>query len=745
MRPGGTLAWKAGSFVPAKRPLVTVMPSSFREPSLFLNRELSWLDFNARVLHEALDPRNALLERVKFLAIFATNLDEFYMVRVGGLRRRIAAGVTEPFADGHAPQDLMQLLDARVRELVRTASDCLRDVLLPALAASGVELLDSSALTPDEWSAMDLHFETKVYPILTPLAVDPGHPFPYLSNLSLSLAVALRDPVRDTEHFARIKVPKSLDRWVRVGSGHRYVPVERVIAANLGALFPGMEVVGSYLFRVTRFSDFELSAGEESEDLLAAIEEQIFQRRFGEVVRIEMQPETPRHIRDLILEELTEDHDVLAARLAERDVHEAEPLLDVGDLLAIATIELPELRDPPFTPVIPRELRGGASFLDSVREHDLLVHHPFDSFTATVEEFVAEAARDPDVLAIKMTLYRTSGDTAIVRALLDAAQRGKEVVVLVELKARFDEANNIEWARTLESHGVHVVYGSASLKTHAKTALVVRREGDGFRMYAHIGSGNYNTRSARVYTDVGLFTCNPALGADLRDLFNSLTGFDGERPYRELLVAPRGLRDGFLRLIERECEHARAGRPARIIGKMNAVVDDELIRALYGASCEGVQVDLIARGICCLRPGIPGVSENIRVISIVGRFLEHSRLWHFANGGDGEYYLGSADWMPRNFDKRVEAVAPIDDRSLHPRLASLLETCLADNRQAWELSSDGSWHQRQPGGAEERATHRILLGDPWGAGGHPAPHVPPPAPDGAVAPPVGYVFSPTSR
>ncbi len=709
------------------------MQPPLSDPSLFLNRELSWLDFNARVLNEALDPRNAVLERVKFLAIFATNLDEFYMVRVGGLRRRIAAGVTEPFADGLAPQEVMHRIDAHVRKLWRTANDCLRNELLPTLAEAGVKFLEPGELTPDEWSAVDAHFETKVYPILTPLAVDRGHPFPYLSNLSLSLAVSLRDPVHGTEHFARVKVPRSLDRWIPVGPGHRFIPVERVIATNLDALFPGMEVRGSFLFRVTRFSDFELSAGEESEDLLATIEAQIFQRRFGEVVRLEMQPDTPRHIRDLILEELNEDHDILAGRLVDGDVHESEPLLDLGDLLAIATLDLPELRDPPFTPMIPRELRGGTSILDAIREHDLLVHHPFESFSATVEEFVAEAARDPAVLAIKMTLYRTSGDTAIVRALLDAAQRGKEVVVLVELKARFDEANNIEWARTLESHGVHVVYGPAGLKTHAKTALVVRREGDGFRMYAHIGSGNYNTRSARVYTDVGLFTCNPALGADLRDLFNSLTGFEGARPYRELLVAPRNLRSGFLALIERECGHARAGRPARIIGKMNAVVDDELIRALYRASGSGVQVDLIARGICCLRPGIPGISENIRVISIVGRFLEHSRIWYFGNGGDGEYYLGSADWMPRNFDRRVEAVAPIDDRTLHPRLASLFETCLADNRQAWELGPDAVWRQRTPNGVE-RATHQILLGDPWGIAGHAGAPAPPPD-DGAGAAP----------
>ncbi|HWE43388.1 MAG TPA: polyphosphate kinase 1 [Gemmatimonadaceae bacterium] len=699
------------------------MQTSFSDPALFINRELSWLDFNARVLHEALDPRNALLERLKFLAIFATNLDEFFMVRFGGLRRRVAAGIVEPFADGIAPQDVLARLDGRVRELYATATDSLTADLLPALDAAGIRLLAPDELSATERREIDEYFERNVYPVLTPLAVDRGHPFPYLSNLSLSLAVTLRDPAHGTELFARVKVPKSLARWVPLDGpgGTRFVPLERVIEANLGALFPTLEVVGAYLFRITRFSDFELSAGEESEDLLAAIEEQIFLRRFGEIVRVEVEPDMPNHIRELIVEELRGDEGAGVPALTERDIHESHGILDLGDLLTIATLEIPALRDVPYAPIVPRELRGDRGILDVIREHDLLVHHPFESFTATVEEFVSQAARDPMVLAIKMTLYRTSGDSAIVRALLDAAQRGKEVVVLVELKARFDEANNIEWARTLESHGIHVVYGPPNLKTHAKTALIVRREGDGFQLYAHIGSGNYNTRSARVYTDVGLFTCNPAIGADLRDLFNSLTGFDGERSYRELLVAPHGLRGGFLRLIAREAEHARAGRPARIIGKMNAVVDDELIRALYAASGDGVQIDLISRGICCLRPGIPGASENIRVISIIGRFLEHSRLWYFENGGAGEYYLGSADWMPRNFDRRVEAVGPVDDRSLHPRLRSLLETCLRDNRQAWELRSDGSWQQRTPGGAEEQATHRTLLGDPWGMVRSPTP------------------------
>jgi polyphosphate kinase len=669
---------------------------SLDDPRYFLNRELSWLDFNARVLHEALDSRNLLLERLKFLAIFATNLDEFYMVRIGGLRRRVAAGVTEPFADGMRPQDVLDALDRRIRELTARQQQCLTSELLPAMAFAGIRLMHPDDLTPDDWLRLDEYFERSIYPVLTPLAVDPGHPFPYLSNLSLSLAVALRDPVKGTEHFARVKVPKSLPRWVPLPARHHYVPVEQVIAANLDVLFPGMEILGSYPFRVTRYSDFDIATGEEPDDLLASIEEQVFRRRFGEVVRLEVQRDMPAHLRQLILEELEEHHESGAPRLHDRDVHETRTHLDLGDMMALATLDMPELRDPPFTPVVPRELRqDAASIFDVIREKDLLVHHPFESFSATVEEFVGQAARDPNVLAIKMTLYRTSGDTAIVRALLEAAQRGKEVVVLVELKARFDEANNIEWARTLESHGIHVAYGSASLKTHAKTALVVRREADGFRLYTHIGSGNYNTRSARVYTDVGLFTCSPAIGADLRDLFNSLTGFPGDRPFRKLLVAPRGLRAGFLELIERESAHALAGREARIIAKMNALVDDEIIRALFVASRNGVRIDIIARGICCLRPGVPGVSENIRVISIVGRFLEHSRLWYFANGGVGEYFVGSSDWMPRNFDRRVEAVAPIENTALHPRLQSLFETCLRDNRQSWELGADGEWTRRE--------------------------------------------------
>ena len=681
--------------------------------SLYLNRELSWLAFNARVLHEALDPRVPLIERVKFLSIFSANLDEFYMVRIAGLRRQVAAGVVQRPPDGLTPQEQLDAIDAEVSRLSRLQRDCLT-TLLDELASHEVRLVGVKDLTAGEWGEIDEYFESQIFPVLTPLAVDPGHPFPYISNLSLSLAVEIRDPERGAIHFARVKVPKSLPRWVPVnGRPFHFVPLEQVIGANLSALFPGMEVVAWYVFRITRYSDLDIPI-EEPEDLLATIEEQVFNRRFGEVVRVEVQDDMPLHLRALLLDELREDDVAESSRLAERDIQDAGRLLDLSHLSGLSTIDLPALKDPPFTPTIPAELRDAArSMFDVIREGDLLLHHPFDSFTGSVERFLEEAAHDDHVLAIKLTLYRTSGDTALVAALVEAAQRGKQVAVIVELKARFDEANNIVWARQLEDAGVHVAFGSANLKTHAKTALVVRREADGIRRYIHLGSGNYNSRTARLYTDVGLLTSSPSIGADVSDLFNSLTGYSRQRLYRKLLVAPVNMRARFIELIAREAEHAEAGRPARIVGKMNALVDAEVIDALYRASQAGVEIDLIVRGICCLRPQLPGVSERIRVISIIGRFLEHSRLWQFANGGAEEFYLGSADWMPRNFDRRVEAVAPVEQPALHERLRSLLQTYLDDNRQAWELDADGLWVQREPEGVV-RASHERLPRNSWG-------------------------------
>jgi polyphosphate kinase len=696
------------------------------DPSLFINRELSWLEFNARVLHEAFDQRNPLLERLKFLSIFSTNLDEFYMVRVAGLRRQLAAGMTAPAPDGMSAEDQLEAIKARVGELIARQRDCLHDDLLPSLEKFGVKLVHMEELSKTEFQKIDEFFEAQVFPVLTPLAVDPSHPFPYISNLSLSLAVQLRHPETGAEEFARVKVPRSLPRWVPTGEQHRFVPLERLICANLSALFPGMEIASSNVFRVTRYSDLELTHLEEPEDLMALIEEQVFRRRFAEVVRVEIESGTPPELQALLLEELREDQDEDIPSLPAIDLVETGPLLALGDLISLSGVEVPELRDAPFIPAVPKELRDTSrSIFDVIREKDILVHHPFDSFSASVEHFITSAALDENVLAIKMTLYRTTGDTAIVRALTEAAERGKQVVVLIELQARFDEANNITFARTLESFGVHVAYGLGGLKTHTKTTLVVRREGDGIRRYAHIGSGNYNSKTARIYTDIGLFTCSPSIGADLSDLFNALTGFSRQRLYRKLIVAPGDMRQRFLELIRREKEHAQEGRPAKIIAKMNALVDVEMIQNLYDASQAGVDIELIVRGICCLRPGIPGVSDRIKIISIVGRFLEHSRVFYFENGGQEEFYFGSADWMPRNFDRRVEAIAPIDDKSLHIRLRSLLATSLSDNRQAWELRADGSYVQRTPGDEPERATHKILLRDSWGL----APEEPAPGTD----------------
>jgi len=688
------------------------------EAHLFFSRELSWLEFNARVLHEATDVRTPLLERLKFLAIFSSNLDEFYMVRVGGLRRKVKNGQSGYPQERLSPSELLHAIERRVNELLHQQRRCLTDDLLPALAAHGVKLVRMNDLTPAEWLVVDAFFESQVFPVLTPLAVDPGHPFPYISNLSLSLAVRVRDPQSGDEHFARVKVPKSLARWVPAGRPGSFVPIEDVIGVNLGSLFPGMEVVSWHAFRITRFSDFELTGVEEDDDLLSVVERQVFARKFGEVVRLEVQTGMPVALRTLLMEELRDEEDavVVALPLTERDVDEPGMLLDLGDLMSLASaIDLPELRAAPFTPAIPAELVDVSNIFDVIRERDVLVHHPFESFRDTVEHFIERAAHDENVLAIKLTLYRTSGETAIVRSLIEAAERGKQVVVLIELQARFDEANNIAWARTLENYGVHVVYGVPGLKTHTKTALVVRREPDGIRRYVHIGTGNYHSRTARLYTDIGLFTTSPGIGADVSDLFNALTGFSRQQLYRKLLIAPANMRRQFIEMIDREADHARAGRGGRIIAKMNALVDPDAILALYRASSAGVSIDLIVRGVCCLRSGLPGISDNITVRSIIGRFLEHSRIFFFANGGEPGYYLGSADWMPRNFDRRVETVVPIEDPVLHARLGSLLDTCLQDNRQAWLLQTDGTYLQRSPAkGEAERSTHTILLRDPWG-------------------------------
>lgn len=696
------------------KPSARHMPPAPMTSLPYLNRELSWLDFNARVLEEALDERVPLLERLKFLAIFSTNLDEFYMVRVAGLRRKVAAGAPQYRPDPLAPPEQLEAIRLRVTELLERRRAVLRDQLWPALRARGIQVVALGDLNEHESRQVGEFFEAEVFPVLTPLAVDPSHPFPYISNLSLSLAVEIRDPITGAEHFARVKVPRSLPRWIPSGRQNVFVALEELIGANLDALFPGMTIVRWHTFRIARYSDLDLGQIDQPEDLLETIEQQVFQRRFGEVVRLEVQRDMPADMRELLLEELGASETQEVAPLGSGDIHQVDELLELGDLMMLGALDIPELHDRPYTPIVPPALRDGRNVFDAIREGDILVHHPYESFGASVEAFLETAAHDPHVLAIKMTLYRTSGDTAIVRALTEAAEQGKQVAVLIELQARFDEQNNISFARTMESYGIHVAYGLPGLKTHAKTVLVVRRDPDGLRRYVHIGTGNYNSKTARLYTDLGLFTCQPQIGADLTDLFNSLTGMSRQKQYRKLLLAPATLREATLGLIDRETAHAVAGRGGRIIAKMNALVDPEVIGALYRASQAGVEIDLIVRGICCLLPGVAGVSERIRVISIIGRFLEHSRIQYFANGGNPEYYIGSADWMPRNLDRRVEAVVPIDDVRWHRRLHSVLETCLRDNRQAWELRADSRYHRRVQTDGVERATQQILMRDPWG-------------------------------
>jgi polyphosphate kinase len=687
----------------------TEFATDLGQPTLYLNRELSWLEFNRRVLHEARDPRTPLLERLKFLGIFSSNLDEFFQIRVAGLKDQLAAGYSERSPDGLTPEAQLRQIAAVVRDMVEEHARCLHHEVLPALANEGVVLLDIGALSAAERQQLDRYFHDNVFPVLTPLAVDPAHPFPYISNLSLSLAVALRDADGE-ERFARVKVPKILPRWVRVGDGWRYLPLEQLIAANIEALFPGIEILGCHPFRITRNTDFEVDH-DEAEDLLSTIQEEVRNRRFGAVVRLEVSPALPHSIREVLLAEFNAAQAALSAPLGTDDLYEVPGLLDTADLLGLsAAIELPALKDPAHHPVTPARLAGGRNIFEAIREGDVLVHHPYESFTSSVERFIQTAVDDPDVVAIKLTLYRTGGDSSIARLLAQAAERGKQVAVLIELQARFDEENNIRWAQRLEDVGVHVSYGVAGLKTHTKVMLVVRREGEAMRRYLHLGTGNYHPRTARLYTDFGLFTSDPDLGADLTDLFNVLTGFAAQSQYRKLIVAPRGMRERFVAMIQREADHARAGRPTCILAKMNALVDPAIMRALFEASCAGVSVDLIVRGICCLRPGIQAVSDNIRVISIIGRFLEHSRAFYFLNGGAEEVYIGSADWMPRNLDRRIEAVVPVEDPAHRQTIRDLLRLMWQDNRQAWELRPDGSYVQRHALSPDsELATHRMLV------------------------------------
>lgn len=664
----------------ALRPVAALPPPS--PNGRYFNRELSSLDFLDRVLHLAASASVPPLERAKFLAILSQNLDEFFMIRVAGLADQVAAGLGAIAPDGLTPLEQLRAIRARVTELVDRQTRVFVDELVPALGEVGIEFSDWASLNDDDRAYLVRVFEERIFPVLTPLALDPGHPFPYISNLSLNLAMIVRDPVRSERRFARVKVPPLLPRFVLMPDGERFVPLEQIIAAHLDALFPGMEIEGQYPFRVTRNADLALD-DEEAGDLLAAVEMELRRRRFGRAVRLEIDRTMSGEVRDLLVREL---------QLGSDDVYVVDGPLDLQGLWTLHELERPELKDPAWIPVTPPQLALSdgqpVDVFPVIRERSLLVHHPYDSFSASVEAVITQAAADPQVLAIKQTLYRTSGDSAIVKALIRAAERGKQVVVLIEVKARFDEEANIAWARALEQAGVHVVYGLMGLKTHSKLVLVVRNEDDGVRRYCHIGTGNYNAKTARLYEDLGLLSSDPDLGADLTDLFNFLTGFSRFTRFRKLVVAPMSLRTAMLKLIAGEAAAPGAGR---IIMKMNNLVDPAVIDALYEASRADVQVDLIVRGICCLRPGIPGLSERIRVRSILGRYLEHSRIFAFGQGERARYFIGSADLMPRNLDQRVEVVTSVEDRDLQARLQEVLDVNLADDTQAWELSPDGSW------------------------------------------------------
>ena len=678
LRPG--VARSASARSRSRRPPAEV-------PFPYLNRELSWLDFNARVLHEARDERNPLLERAKFLAIFASNLDEFFQVRVAGLRQQVAAGSASASPDGRTAAEQLAEIRPRVQDLV-TEQSAIFATVRGDLAEDGVAIVDYDAVL-DHHARLRERFIEEIFPVLTPLAVDPGHPFPYISTLSLSLAVGMRDPETGERRFARVKVPQILPRLVEIAP-QTYVLLDQVIEANLDLLFSGMEILETHLFRVTRNADLAIEE-DEADDLLMAIEEELRRRRFGEAVRLEVERSMPSATRLILLRGIG---------LSEADCYEVSGMLDLTGLWAIADLDRPDLRAPTWTPVVPARLAPPdddepTDVFSAIRAGDILVHHPYESFGASVERFIAQAADDPEVLTIKLTLYRTSGDSPIVRDLIRAAERGKQVVVLVEIKARFDEEANIVWARKLEQAGAHVVYGLVGLKTHSKVLLVVRREGSGLRRYVHVGTGNYNQKTARLYVDLGLLSCRPELGADVTDLFNVLTGLSRQRAFRRLLIAPLSLRSRILELIEREIANAAAGRPAWIVLKVNSVVDPACIAALYRASQAGVEVDLIVRGICAVRPGVAGVSDRIRVRSIIGEFLEHSRIFGFRNGGEQEWYIGSADIMERNLDRRVEAVVPVEDPEAQARIEEIVTIMLADDRRSWQLGGDATWRRTE--------------------------------------------------
>jgi len=667
----------------------------------FSNREMSWLNFNARVLALAEDRRQPLLERMKFLSIFASNLDEFYMVRVAGLKRRQDMGLAVTSPDGLSARETLALVVERSRELSVRHAQCFIDDIAPALDAEGIRIVRWDSLAADRKTDLARYFHNKIFPVLTPLAVDPAHPFPYISGLSLNLAVIVREPGTDVDRFARVKVPNNVPRFVTVQQNAEiaeYLPIEDLIAVHLNTLFPGMEVVEHHLFRVTRNTDVEVE--DRDEDLLQALERELVRRRFGPPVRLEVEADIPDDVLSLLVSEIDVQAD---------EVLRLPGLLDLTALWQIYEVDRPALKERPFVPAThPRFAEGETpkSVFATLRDGDVLVHHPYESFATSVQRFIEQAANDPHVLAIKQTLYRTSGDSPIVDALIDAAEAGKQVVVLVEIQARFDEQANIKWARALERAGCHVVYGLVGLKTHCKTALVVRQEGGTLRRYAHLGTGNYHPKTARLYEDFGLFTANEAICSDLTDLFNVLTGYSRQTEYRTLLVAPKELRNGLLARIDREIEHARAGRPAHIQIKTNHLVDESLIDALYRASRAGVKIELMVRTFCTIKAGVPGLSENIKVRSILGRFLEHSRIFYVANDGEPEYWIGSADLMHRNLDRRVEVLTPVTGPNAE-QLRATLDLAFAEDTGAWELQPDDRWIRS--GGAKPVDYQEVLL------------------------------------
>lgn len=671
----------------------------YNSPENFINRELSWIEFNRRVLEEALLPDQPLLEKIKFLSIFSSNLDEFYMIRVSGIKDQISAGFSEPTIDGLTPSQQLQKIEQTLKPMIDRALQLWREDLVPGLKENNIHICTLDQLDEQETQKMTEYFRKEIFPVLTPLAFDPGRPFPYISNLSLSLAVYVRSPKGD-EHFARVKVPSSLPRLLRVdqiicggkhknGNGtqkYKFIWVGDLIKANLGLLFPRMEVIAAHRFRITRDTDMEIQE-DEADDLLKVIEENILQRRFGTVVRLEVEKDMPEFMIDTLVENL---------EVERRDVHVIDGPLALSDVMQLYGLPFHDLKEKPYVPVIPKVFETDESIFSLIREKDILLHHPYDSFNPVIE-FIKQASSDPDVLAIKQTLYRVGPNSPVVQYLIEAAERGKQVAVLVELKARFDEENNIFWARELEKVGAHVVYGLVGLKTHAKMSLVVRRESQGLKRYVHLGTGNYNASTAKLYTDLGLFTCNEELCSDVSDVFNSLTGYSKQDEFHHLIVAPINMRNAIVSLISRETAIAREGRDARIIMKLNALVDPEIIAGLYEASAAGVKIDLIIRGICCLVPGKPGLSENIRVISIVGRFLEHSRIYYFNNDGQDELYLGSADMMQRNLDRRVETLFPVMQSDIRKLIKErILHVMLADNQKARQLGVDQFFSRIEP-------------------------------------------------